>query len=77
MVGFKAGISAYGYSERLVKEAGIMLLPSEMFEYGSSHVRIGFGRANMPEILFVWQKYIDEHPELLEGKIAHLAACCP
>jgi aspartate/methionine/tyrosine aminotransferase len=39
------------FSEKLVEKTGIMLVPSEMFEYGTSHVRIGFGRENMPEIL--------------------------
>lgn len=47
------------YTERLVKETGIMLVPAEMFEYGSQHVRIGFGRENMAETLNVWEHYIN------------------
>ncbi|HWA33629.1 MAG TPA: aminotransferase class I/II-fold pyridoxal phosphate-dependent enzyme [Cyclobacteriaceae bacterium] len=50
--------SALNYCERMVKQSGIMLLPSEMFEYGSTHARIGLGRENMPEVLERWGEYI-------------------
>ncbi|MDR2010315.1 MAG: aminotransferase class I/II-fold pyridoxal phosphate-dependent enzyme [Bacteroidales bacterium] len=60
LVKLKIHCSAYKYSEKLVKETGIMLVPSEMFEYGDKHVRIGFGRENFPEILNVWQKLIND-----------------
>lgn len=43
--------AAMDFAENLVKETGIMLLPSETFEYGSRHARIGFGRKNMREAL--------------------------
>ncbi len=39
------------FCERLVREAGVMLLPSTVYEYPSPHVRVGFGRENMPEAL--------------------------
>lgn len=50
--------NALDYSEMLVKETGIMLVPSEMFEYGNHHLRIGFGRENMPEVLEVWENWL-------------------
>jgi aspartate/methionine/tyrosine aminotransferase len=46
------------YADNLVEASGIMLLPAETFEYGTKHVRIGFGRANFEECLGVWEKYI-------------------
>ncbi|MFH1121515.1 MAG: aminotransferase class I/II-fold pyridoxal phosphate-dependent enzyme [Bacteroidota bacterium] len=49
------------YCEKLVKETGIMLVPSEMFNYGNRHVRIGFGRKNLPEILSIWSDYISKN----------------
>ncbi len=52
--------SAMAYAERLVQETGIMLLPSETFEYGTKHARIGFGRENLPEILDIFEKYINK-----------------
>jgi aspartate/methionine/tyrosine aminotransferase len=45
------GEKAASFSERIVKEAGIMILPSEMFDFGTEHLRIGLGRSNMPEVL--------------------------
>jgi aspartate/methionine/tyrosine aminotransferase len=49
--------TALQYAEELIEKTGIMLLPSEIFGYGTSHARIGFGRANLPEILTVWEKF--------------------
>ncbi|MFM8913921.1 MAG: aminotransferase class I/II-fold pyridoxal phosphate-dependent enzyme, partial [Flammeovirgaceae bacterium] len=54
------GETALAFSERVVQEAGIMLLPSEMFDYGTQHLRIGFGRESMPEVLSVLKKYLSE-----------------
>jgi aspartate/methionine/tyrosine aminotransferase len=53
----KSKLTALQYAQELVQKTGIMLLPSEMFGYGTSHVRIGFGRANLPEILTVLEKF--------------------
>lgn len=64
LVELKSPVSASEYCEKLVQDTGIMLLPSEMFDYGSRHVRLGFGRENLPEILPGWQEFIDRHPEL-------------
>lgn len=55
------GETALQFSERVVKNAGIMLLPSEMLDYGSQHLRIGFGRENLPEALKVLKKYLSEN----------------
>lgn len=46
------------FSEKLVKETGIMTLPAEMFEFGQSHLRIGFGRKNMEVPLEILDKYL-------------------
>ncbi len=51
---------AMDFAERLVQDTGIMLLPSETFEYGTKHARIGFGRANFEEILSVFDAYINK-----------------
>ncbi len=52
----KTETPALQFANAVVKETGIMLLPSEMFNYGTHHVRIGFGRANLPEILATFGK---------------------
>jgi aspartate/methionine/tyrosine aminotransferase len=35
----------------LIEEAGILLVPSSVFAYGTKHVRIGFGREDLPEAI--------------------------
>ncbi len=43
--------SAQTFCRRMVEGHGILLLPSTVYEYGDSHIRFGFGRANFPEAL--------------------------
>ena len=57
-VRFHIESSTAEFAEKLVKETGIMLLPSEAFEYGSEHARIGFGRKNFEEVLSVLDTYL-------------------
>ena len=46
-----AGASAGRFAARLVEATGVLLLPSSTFGFGDSHVRIGLGRADLPEAL--------------------------
>ena len=50
--------TAMAFSERLVRDTGIMLLPSETFGYGTAHARIGFGRENMKTALGLLEDYL-------------------
>ena len=47
------------FCETLIRETGIMLVPSKIFQYGNHHIRIGFGRENFPEIIERFSVYID------------------
>ena len=47
---------ALAFCERLATSAGVMLLPSTVFEWGDSHVRFGFGRRSLPEALAALEK---------------------
>lgn len=47
------------FCERLVQDTGIMLLPSSMFQFGNHHVRVGFGREDLPEVIDLFAVYID------------------
>ena len=49
----------FAFCEELVKEAGIMLVPSTVFQFGSQHVRIGFGREGLPNVLARFAEYLD------------------
>jgi aspartate/methionine/tyrosine aminotransferase len=53
----KTTMTAYEYAEELVQKTGIMMLPSEMFNYGHRHIRVGFGRENLSDILEAWGKF--------------------
>lgn len=53
--------STYVFCEKLVLEAGIMLLPSRVIQFGDHHVRVGFGRANLPQVLERFGEYLDKN----------------
>ncbi len=37
-----------------------MLAPSRIFDFGDQHVRIGFGREDLPDVLDRFGEYLDE-----------------
>ncbi len=49
---------AESFCQTLVEEAGIMLVPSSLFEYGARHVRIGFGREGFTQVLDRFAEYL-------------------
>ena len=49
------------FCEELVSKAGIMLVPSRLFQFGERHVRIGFGRDDLPEVISVFAAYLDKN----------------
>jgi len=52
--------NTYDFCEQLVTETGIMLTPSRVFQYGDHHVRVGIGRDNLPLVLDLFAKYLDQ-----------------
>jgi aspartate/methionine/tyrosine aminotransferase len=54
--------SPMDFCERLVRTAGVMLLPSTVYEYGQPHLRVGFGRENMPEALCRLEDFLKKNP---------------
>lgn len=51
--------SAELYCHRLAREAGVLLLPSNLIGYDDRHVRMGFGRANFAEALAQFAAYLE------------------
>lgn len=49
---------ADAFCEDLVNSAGIMLVPSSTFNFGNRHVRVGFGRQDLPEVLERFADYL-------------------
>lgn len=58
--GIRIKESAADFCEQLVREKGIMLLPSEVYDYSRKCVRFGFGRKSLPEILPMFEAYITQ-----------------
>jgi aspartate/methionine/tyrosine aminotransferase len=50
----------FAFCEELVQETGIMLLPSRMFMFGDNHVRIGYGRESMPDVINRFADYLNK-----------------
>jgi aspartate/methionine/tyrosine aminotransferase len=53
----------FEFCEKLLRETGIMLVPSRLFQYGDHHVRMGFGRRNLPEAVERFSDYLDRLPQ--------------
>ena len=43
--------SAEDFSNKLLQEEKILLLPSNLFDYGDKHIRFGFGKENLDTVL--------------------------
>lgn len=39
------------FTEELVRETGVLLLPGDLFDHPGNHFRLGFGRKDLPEAL--------------------------
>jgi len=50
------------FCQDLVKQKGVMLLPHDVYDFQRTHVRVGFGRKNLPEVLSVFEKYCTANP---------------
>ena len=47
------------FCEHLIQETGIMLVPSSQFQFGRQHIRIGFGRDDLPEVIERFGAYLE------------------
>jgi aspartate/methionine/tyrosine aminotransferase len=45
--------SAERFCAELLEKTGVLLLPSTLIDHGDAHLRIGFGRRNMPDVLAI------------------------
>lgn len=52
---------ASAFCDALVERAGIMLVPSSLFQFGERHVRIGYGRDDLSTVIGRFAAYLDEH----------------
>ncbi|MEZ0239509.1 MAG: aminotransferase class I/II-fold pyridoxal phosphate-dependent enzyme [Chloroflexota bacterium] len=54
-----AGRSAEAFCSALVEKTGVLLLPSTTFGSGDGHVRLGFGRTDMPAAIEKLDAFLD------------------
>ncbi len=52
---------AHVFCQDLVEKKGVLLAPGSMFSYNKDHVRFGFGRKNMPQVLEHLEEYLDSY----------------
>ena len=55
--------SATDYCQRLIEEAGVLLLPGPYLGYDDGHVRFGFGRADFVANLRAYEAYVHGEEE--------------
>lgn len=55
--------NTFAFSEKVLAETGIMLAPSRAFQYGDHHLRIGFGRENLPQVIELFGEYLKKQFE--------------
>ena len=51
---------AGAFCDTLIRETGVILLPSTVFGAGDHHIRFGFGRRDMAPALAVLEEYLAE-----------------
>ncbi len=51
--------SAEEFSQRVLADQGVLLLPGPVFRFGDHHLRFGLGRANFPEGLARLEQYLE------------------
>lgn len=54
------GGEATDFARRSVEQAGVMLVPSSVFQFGDEHLRVGLGRQDMPEVLGRLEHWMNE-----------------
>ena len=52
---------AEGFSNVLVKTAGVLLAPASNFDYHHDYVRLGFGRKSFPDALLAFEDFITKN----------------
>jgi aspartate/methionine/tyrosine aminotransferase len=54
--------SVEDFCEDVIRKKSVMLMPSTKFDYGCGHLRLGFGRKNLPEALGLFDEYLNDNP---------------
>ena len=64
---YLGGEGVQAFADRLVQEAGVLLMPAAVFqsrlgEVPQDRFRVGYGRKDFPEALATWEAWLDNNP---------------
>ncbi len=54
-----SGVSARDFCERVLRDTGVLLLPSTVYAYGDAHFRLGLGREDFGTGLEALEAYLE------------------
>lgn len=54
------------FTEELVKQAGVLIMPATIFDVQGNFFRIGFGRRNMPDVLNRFEQFLSKYENLYQ-----------
>lgn len=57
-------ISIDQFTQQLVEQAGILIMPGSIFDFPGNFFRLGFGRKNMPEILERFEQFLKKYENI-------------
>jgi aspartate/methionine/tyrosine aminotransferase len=60
--GAGSATSSEAFCARLLRDTGVLLLPSTVYDYGDEHFRLGLGRDDFQTGLCVLDAYLDSRP---------------
>ena len=58
---------ASAFCDALLSGAGVLLLPGSVYENRGNHLRVGFGRADMPRAVTAMEEFIESRPDAICG----------
>lgn len=56
------------FADRLVRDAGVLLLPGSVYDFPGGHFRIGLGRTNAVEALERFSRFLDEKNSIYSAR---------
>lgn len=54
------------FTEELVEQAGVLIMPATIFDVQGNFFRIGFGRRNMPDVLNRFEQFLSKYENLYQ-----------
>jgi aspartate/methionine/tyrosine aminotransferase len=59
-------ISIDQFTEELVEQTGVLIMPAAVFDIPGNFFRVGFGRRNMPDVLTRFEQFLSKYENLYQ-----------